>query len=118
MKTTTANTDSRTYARREFLKMTGVAAGVGVFAMTLPRHARAEDLPHLSETDPTAAALGYREDASKVDATKYPMHKAGQLCSNCKFFGGTDQTPWASCQIFPGKFVSAKGWCSAYNPKA
>ena len=107
-----------TLSRRELLSMTGV----GILVAALPVLARAEDhgekLPHLLESDPTAAALGYREDANKVDMAKYPAHKNGQLCSNCKFFGGTDKTPWASCQIFPGKSVSAKGWCSAYNAKA
>lgn len=110
-------TKRKANSRREFLKLTGAATGLGVFVAALPRHVHAEDLPHLSETDPTAAALGYKEDATKVDAAKYPMYKAGQLCANCKFFGGTDQTPWATCQIFPGKFVSAKGWCSAYNAR-
>ncbi len=105
-------------SRREFLKLGSAAAGLGILATALPRHARADDLPHLPETDATGAALGYKEDASKVDAAKYPSHKAGQLCSNCKFFGGTDKTPWASCQLFPNKAVAAKGWCSGYNAKA
>ena len=25
---------------------------------------------------------------------------------------------WGPCQIFPGKDVSAKGWCTAYQKKA
>lgn len=111
-------TNGKLPSRREFLKLTGAAAGIGLLVAALPRHAHSEDLPHLSETDPTAAVLGYKEDANKVDSAKFPTYKAGQLCANCKFFGGTEQTPWASCKIFPGKFVSAKGWCSAYNARA
>ena len=109
--------DEIIFSRRQFLRL----MSMGTLVVTLPRFARSEDhgenLPHLFETDPTAAALGYREDAAKVDTAKYPAHKSGQVCSNCKFFGGTEKTPWASCQIFPGKAVSAKGWCSAYNAK-
>ncbi len=103
--------------RRQFLKLSGASAGLGIFVMALPRHARADDLPHVPETDPTASALGYKEDATKIDDAKYPTHKAGLVCSNCQFFGGTDKTPWAACQLFPGKSVSAKGWCSGYNAK-
>ncbi|MDR3387562.1 MAG: high-potential iron-sulfur protein [Rudaea sp.] len=108
---------NETNPRRQFLKLTGAAAGLGMLVTALPRHARADELPHVPETDPTASALGYREDASKVDDAKYPTHKAGLLCSNCQFFGGTDKTSWAACQLFPGKAVSAKGWCSGYNAK-
>ena len=104
-------------SRRQFMKLTGSAAGLGLVAVALPRYARAEDLPHLALTDPTAAALGYADDATKVDAAKYPTHKAGQLCANCKFFLGTDQTAWAGCQLFSGKAVATKGWCSGYNAK-
>lgn len=110
-------TDPSVNPRRHFLKLTGAIAGLGIFAAAMPRGARAEDLPHLSEADPTATALGYREDAAKVDNAKSPTYKTGQLCSNCKFFGGIDKTPWAGCQLFPGKAVSAKGWCAGYNAK-
>ena len=104
-------------SRRRILKLTASTVGLGFLASTLPRLACADDLPHVAEADPTATALGYREDAGKVDAAKYPAHKTGQTCSNCKFFAGTDKTPWAGCQLFPAKAVAAKGWCSAYNAK-
>lgn len=106
-----------TASRRQFLKLAGVVAGASVFAAALPQHARADDLPHLSTADPTAAALGYNEDAQKVDGAKYPTHKVGQVCSNCQFFQGTDKTKWAGCQLFPGNAVTAKGWCSGYTVK-
>ncbi len=107
----------RVLSRRQVLGLGVSAAAMGALACVLPRIARADDLPHVSETDQTAVALGYREDAGKVDAAKYATHKAGQACANCKFFVGTDKTPWAGCQLFPGKSVAAKGWCSAYNAK-
>jgi anaerobic selenocysteine-containing dehydrogenase len=100
-------------SRRRFLK---VAAGTTVAAVVvggLPRFARAADLPPLSETDPTAKALGYVEDADK---TKDPKHKAGDTCANCQFYGG-GATGRGSCQLFPGKSVNAKGWCVSHTPK-
>ena len=100
-------------SRRNFLMF----AGAGACAALLVPRVRAEDLPKLAESDATAVALGYREDATKVDAAKFPTHKNGQACVNCKFFLGTDKTASAGCQLFPGKSVAAKGWCSAYNAK-
>ena len=38
----------------------------------------------LEESDPQAAALGYRHDATKVDAKKYPTYAAGRNCANCQ----------------------------------
>ncbi len=105
-------------SRRRMLALTASAVGAGLLASALPQHAHAADLPHLAENATTAVALGYREDAAKVDAAKYVTHKAGQTCANCRFFGGADKAPWAACQLFPGKAVAAKGWCSAYNAKA
>jgi hypothetical protein len=109
--------DIHSSSRRRFLCLAGTASVVGFAAVALPRRAGAEELAHLPETDATATALGYREDASKVDAAKSPTHKAGQTCANCRFFQGTDKTAWAPCQLFPGKAVAAKGWCSGYNAK-
>ena len=100
-------------SRRRFLK---VAAGTTAAAMMigrLPRFARAADLPPLSETDPTAKALGYVEDAG---TTKDAKHKAGDVCANCQFYGG-GPTGRGSCQLFPGKSVNAKGWCVSHTPK-
>ena len=37
----------------------------------------------LSPTEPAAKALGYIEDATKVDAKANPTFKAGQNCANC-----------------------------------
>ena len=105
------------HSRRQFLKRAGTAAGLGIVAVGFSQRALPDDLPHVAESDPIAAALGYKEDATKVDAAKYPTYKAGQLCSNCKFFTGTDKSPWAGCQLFPGKAVAMKGWCSGYNVK-
>ena len=106
-----------TISRRHFLVLASAIAGAGACAAGFSGTVSAEELPKLTEADATATALGYREDTGKVDATKFPTHQAGQACSNCKFFLGTDKTTAAGCQLFPGKAVAAKGWCSAYNAK-
>ena len=107
-----------TMSRRRLLGLAATAAGATLAAAAFPRRACADELPRLAEGDPTAVALGYREDATKVDATRYPTHKTGQSCANCRFFGGADKAAAGNCQLFPGKAVTARGWCSAYNAKA
>jgi hypothetical protein len=100
-------------SRRRFLKLAAGTAAATVVAGALPRFARAEDLPHLSVDDPTAKALGYVEDAS---TTKNPKHKPGDACANCQFYSGAS-TGYGPCQLFPGKAVSAKGWCISHTAK-
>ena len=110
--------DNKLTSRRRFLKLAGVTAGAAIVCGSFAQRVSADELPHLSETDTTAAALGYKDDVAKVDKAKYVSYKPGQACANCKFFQGSDKTPWAGCQLFPGKAAAAKGWCSGYNAKA
>ena len=100
-------------SRRHFLKFAAGGAAVAAVAGSLPRCARAADLPHVTEADPTAKALNYVEDASK---SSNPKHKAGDTCANCQFFGGG--AGYGPCQLFPGKAVAAQGWCVSHTPKA
>ena len=72
----------------------------------------------VAEADPQAAALGYKEDAGKVDKAKFPKFAAGQNCANCALYQGKASDAYANCAIFPGKQVAGKGWCSAYAKKA
>ncbi|WP_118181831.1 high-potential iron-sulfur protein [Paraburkholderia phosphatilytica] len=100
-------------SRRTFLITSiGVAS-----SLALSRQAFA-DAPKVAETDPTAQALGYKADASKVDKAKYAKYAAGQECDNCSFYQGKAGDAFAPCPMFAGKQVSGKGWCSAYNKKA
>jgi hypothetical protein len=100
-------------SRRSFLITSiGVATTVA-----LSRQAFA-DAPKVSETDPTAVALGYKADATKVDKAKFAKYAAGQSCSNCSFYQGKPGDASAACPMFGGKQVAGKGWCSAYNKKA
>jgi hypothetical protein len=72
----------------------------------------------VSESDPQAVGLGYKEDAAKVDKAKFPKFAAGQHCGNCALFQGKAADAVGACAIFPGKTVANKGWCSAYAKKA
>ncbi|MEM5299125.1 high-potential iron-sulfur protein [Burkholderia sp. JPY481] len=99
-------------SRRTFL-----ITSIGVAStLALSRQAFA-DAPKVSETDPTAQALGYKADASKVDKAKFAKFQPGQQCSNCSFFQGKAGDAYGGCPMFAGKQVAATGWCSAYNKK-
>lgn len=80
---------------------------------------KAGGLPKLKEDDAVAQALGYKHDASKIDAAKYPGRgaEANEYCKNCSLFvAGGDG--WGACSIFAGKAVNANGWCASYNRKS
>lgn len=103
--------------RRRFLST--MAAGVAAIplASLLTRNAEAADLPHVDPKDATATAIGYVDDAAKIDAKKETLFKAGSHCGSCALFqGGTAE--FGPCPIFPGKAVHSKGWCRSYVAKA
>jgi hypothetical protein len=111
--------------RRRFLTLGSIAvvvmAGGPALAQTSSKSAgKAADkgAPRLSESDPQAQALGYKEDATKVDRKKFASYQPGQLCDNCQQYQGTAKDPRAPCTIFAGKSVNAKGWCSAWVKKS
>lgn len=108
--------DRMNIKRRNFLKISGLA--VVPIVATRAGAALAADAPQLSESDPTAKALGYLDDATKVNKQKFPKYKTGQICANCTNYQGKGDTGWGPCTIFPGKVVNAKGWCNAYLKKA
>ncbi len=87
--------------------------GLGAFQAALA----ATDLPALDPNDPTAKALGYTNDSSKVDATKNPTHKPEQKCGTCAQFQGKPGDARGGCNIFAGKSVSANGWCKVWAKK-
>ena len=72
----------------------------------------------LSESDPAAAALGYIANASKVDGKKYSTYAGGRQCASCQLYAGNPTDPTAPCNIFGGKLVSGKGWCTAWPKTA
>lgn len=79
-----------------------------------PAPAAAKPLPKLAITDPTAKALAYAEDATKV---KHAAFKAGSNCINCNFYKGAKGAATGPCTLFPKNSVVAKGWCSAWAKK-
>ncbi len=102
-------------ARRQFIQLSAVAA-----AGCLVRpgsEARAQDLPTLTEDDAMAQAMKYTNDASSVDPASWANPAADQNCSNCALVQGDEGAEWRPCQIFPGKLVNSKGWCSVWAPK-
>ena len=98
--------------RRQFVLTTIPAMAVPLAAA---RAATAE-IGRLEETDPTALALGYKNDASKVDAKKFPTFVPGHICSGCRFYQGT--AALGACSAVGGKLVAANGWCAVWAKKA
>lgn len=113
-----SNRERRDHSRRSFIALAGVA-GAAMLAGIRPAKAQTsgQQLPHLSESDPTAKSLGYVEDASKVDKAKFPAYKPGTHCATCNFFQGKSGDAYAPCQIFPGHSVAGAGWCASYSAK-
>jgi hypothetical protein len=105
-------------SRREFLRTGSIAfVALATLTRTSGTAAQGKDLPRLAENDPQAAALGYRHDARKVDAKKFPAYKPGTDCDDCLQYEGRKSEAWGPCKLFPGKAVNAKGWCAAFAPK-
>lgn len=98
--------------RRVFLMQVATAAGV----VAVHRGAQAQAMA--SETDPVSMNFGYKEDAAKVDKAKQPKYAAGQTCANCSLFQAPATAATGPCPLFPGKQVTAKGWCNAWVKKA
>lgn len=108
---------SETMQRRTFLKV-AVLGAVAVPAAAVLQKAQADaPLPTLDPNDPTAKALGFVIDATKVDAKANPTYKAGQKCANCLQFQGKATDKMAACNLFPGKQVSSAGWCKVWAQK-
>ncbi len=104
-------------SRRAIVKG-GLVAGAmipafGLFAET----ASAAGLPPLDPADPTAKALGFVTDATKVDAGANPTYKATQKCSTCAQYLGKAGDASAGCNIFAGHSVPAGGWCKVWAQK-
>jgi len=107
----------RKISRRAIVKG-GLVAGALFPAMGLiANSAAAAGLPPLDPKDPTAQALSFVTDASKVDAAANPTFKPTQKCSNCAQYQGKATDPTAGCNIFAGKSVPAGGWCKVWAAK-
>jgi hypothetical protein len=100
-------------SRRHFL---ATLPSIAILASAAPA-ARAQAV-RLQESDPAAKAIGYIEDAAKVDVKKYPAFKPGSQCANCQLYQGKPGTGAGPCAAVGGKLVAAKGWCIVWVKKA
>jgi hypothetical protein len=111
-------TMQRKISRRALVKR-GLIAGalIPAFGFVANTEAAAPALPPLDPKDPTATALGFVTDASKVDAAANATFKPNQKCSTCAQFQGKPGDATAACTIFAGKSVPAGGWCKVWAAK-
>jgi hypothetical protein len=108
----------RKISRRSIVK-SGLIAGALLPTIGLISHsAAAASLPALDPNDPTAKALGFVNDATKVDTKTHPTFKAGQKCGTCAQFQGKAGDATAACTIFAGKSVPQGGWCQVWAQKS
>jgi hypothetical protein len=114
MKNSSVHERTNTASRRQFLKSVGGATTVSFIGLNTV-HSRAAELQKLDESDPTAVALKYVHDASKVSDSLRPQKD--RYCYNCALYSGGKDDEWAGCSIFQGKSVAADGWCSVWAPK-
>lgn len=107
-------------SRRVFVihSATAIAASAAVVAAPMAFAQKPAALPMVDPKDPTAIALAYAVDTTKVDKTKFPKHAATQNCANCAIFQGKATDAAGGCPLFAGKQVPAKAWCSAWAKKA
>ena len=98
-------------ARRRFIKLAAALVSAPFATVLFNRVANAESL---SESDSTAAALGYKMDAAQAPGRK----DKNSVCANCSLYSGKRDAPEGSCSIFGGKLVNAKGWCTTWAKEA
>jgi hypothetical protein len=105
-------------SRRQFFRTAAVAAvGAPIAFKLLTQPAMAASTkPPLPVDNPQAVALGYIEDAAKVDKTKHANFKEGSNCNNCQFHQGAEGD-WVDCMLFPNNSVAGPGWCISWAPK-
>ena len=102
------------FDRRQLLK--GALLGVVGVQVLQPGTSQAAALVPLSESDPTAQALGYHASAKTVDVKAFPTYKSTQSCSNCvQLQAGTGNE--RGCNLFVGKAVNINGWCKVWVQK-
>lgn len=99
-------------SRRSLLRSVAAGATLASVAALRPGTAGAADGPLISESDPTAKAVKYVDDVKKALGAK-----PGNTCANCALYQGKDGAKSGPCQIFPGKSVTAAGWCSSWAPQ-
>ncbi|TGK87696.1 high-potential iron-sulfur protein [Leptospira noumeaensis] len=101
-----------------------VEGGFGFSSSLVAEEKLPETMPEgfkpASESDPTAKALGFHQDAKNTDFTLYPERKEpgskNQFCKHCVQYTKINEK-WGKCNIISSGFVSSQGWCSAWSLK-
>jgi len=103
--------------RRNFLKTAGVSIAAAASGSLLASRAYAQE--KLTESDPTAQALKYHENAATLSADSTPGYQTGRLCGNCALYQtAAEADGHAPCSAFSGKLVAHGGWCMAWAQKS
>ena len=102
--------------RRVFIVQVAVS-GAALAATRIRANAK-----KLTNAEPQAMALGYREVSKTVDGGKQPNHSATQTCKNCKnckncmILKGTGPEG-GTCHLFNARLLAGNGWCSHWGAK-
>jgi High potential iron-sulfur protein len=99
-----------------------VNAALAVFTVTpalglFSSETKADALTPLNTNEPSAKALNFVPDASKIDARANPVYKGGEHCASCAHYRGKPGDPVAGCEIFPSHSVPAGGWCMVWGAR-
>ena len=93
----------------------GTLTAGAAYAALAARFSSAAEPERLNAKDPAAVALGYVENAARVDPQKYPAYVKGSTCENCLQLQGRAGDAYRPCGLFSGKLVAASGWCSEWT---
>lgn len=107
----------RKISRRSIVRSGFIAGALLPVVGIVCRNAAAAALPPLDPNDPTAKALGFVNDASKIDSKTHPTFKPNQKCGTCAQYQGKTGDATAACTIFAGKSVPEGGWCQVWAQK-
>jgi len=104
----------RSVTRRDLVK--ALALGAATAAAQPARVSLSAEPPaKLDVHDPAAVAVGYVENASRVDTKKFPGYVQGSNCDNCLLLQGKPGNNFRPCSLFQGKLVSVSGWCAGWT---
>jgi len=118
--------------RRQFIRTSALTLLASVAAPSLLQSVFAAEKPEkkeplppgataVPETDPVAAAVGYKADVSKIDFKRYPKRKLpdakNQHCKNCALYTPVNGS-WGKCQLLTAGLVDSSGWCGSWSKKA
>lgn len=105
------------FSRRFVVHAGFIASAFGPILGIGAGKALAADLSPLDPNDPTAKALGFVSDSTKVDESVNPTHKPTQKCGTCAQFQGKAGDARGGCNIFTGHSVPQGGWCKVWAQK-